>query len=414
VSERPGTRSVTESVPRVIRVAAAVSWRLLFVAAALIGVAWLFGYLAVVTFPIAIALLLSALFTPMVLRLVRWRVPRGVATALALVFGIAVVGGVLTLVITTFIAGLPDLRSQVQRSIQEINNWLQQGPLHLSQNQLNEYLNNLTETLRQNQEQITTGALSTATTVGEVLTGALLTFFVLLFFLYDGDRIWRFVIRGVPADVRPRVDIAGRRGFASLVNYVRATVIVAVVDAIGIGVGLLIVGVPLAVPLATLVFLGAFVPIIGAVVAGSVAVLVALVTNGFIIALIVLAIVIGVMQIESHILQPILLGRAVRLHPLAVVLAIAIGVTIGGIAGALVSVPLLAVLNAGIRSLLHEQRPLPDPAAVNVIKSDGADPTSPDSGPPDSGPPATETTDAEKTDTEKTGARPDDSAKPTD
>jgi predicted PurR-regulated permease PerM len=390
VNESPShTRTVTEAVPRSIRVAAALSWRLLFIAGALVVIGLLLGYVWVVTFPVAIALLLSALFAPLVVRLVRWRWPRALATVVALVVGVAAIGGVLTLVITTFIAGLPELRTQVQQSIHAINTWLQRGPLHLSQNQLNQYLNNLGEMISRNRGQITTGALNTASTVGEVLTGALLTLFLLLFFLYDGERIWRFLIGMMPGEVRSNVDLAGRRGFASLVSYVRATVIVAVVDAVGIGVGLLILGVPLAVPLAALVFLGAFVPIVGAVVAGGVAVLVALVTNGFVIALLVLAIVIGVMQIEGHVLQPLLLGRAVRLHPVAVVLAIAIGVTLGGIAGALVAVPLLAVLNAGIGSLLRDRPPPPEPEKLDVLKPAAADaPEEPDAEPSSVRPPS--------------------------
>jgi predicted PurR-regulated permease PerM len=171
--------------------------------------------------------------------------------------------------------------------------------------------------------------------------------------------------------VRNRVDVAGRRGFAALVSYVRATAAVALVDAVGIGIGLAIVGVPLVIPLSALVFLSAFVPIIGAVLAGTVAVLIALVANGFLSALIVLIIVIGVMQLESHVLQPWLLGRAVRLHPLAVVLAIAAGLIAGGIAGALLSVPLLAVLNAGIRSLLHETGT--DPDEIDVLHEQEAE-----------------------------------------
>lgn len=179
--------------------------------------------------------------------------------------------------------------------------------------------------------------------------------FILIFFLYDGPGIWRFVTRGVPARVRDRVDVAGRRGYAALVSYVRATAAVALVDAVGIGIGLAIIGVPLVIPLSALVFLTAFVPIIGAVLAGVVAVLVAMVAKGFVAALFVLAVVIGVNQLESHVLQPFLLGRAVRLHPLAVVFAIAAGLITAGIAGALLAVPLLAVLNASIRSLLHEE-----------------------------------------------------------
>ncbi|MGH3625041.1 MAG: AI-2E family transporter [Sciscionella sp.] len=370
----PGRRGVVDSVPTTIRIGAAVCWRLLLIAVTVYVVGRLIGYLVVVTLPLAIAMLLSALFTPLVVRLVRWRWPRGLATVVALVVGLVAVGGVLTLVITTFIAGLPGLRTQVEQSVQQINDWLQHGPLHLSQAQLNQFLDNVVRTLKQNESQITSGALSTASTLGEVLTGALLTLFVLIFFLYDGERIWRFVIRVVPVGVRDNVDLAGRRGFASLVSYVKATVIVAVVDAVGIGIGLLILRIPLAVPLAALVFLGAFVPIVGAVVAGGVAVLVALVTNGFIPAVLVLAVVIAVMQLESHVLQPLLLGRAVRLHPLAVVLAIAAGVVVGGIPGALIAVPLLAVLNSGISSLLHENPPLPDPEQVDVVAPAAAEP----------------------------------------
>jgi predicted PurR-regulated permease PerM len=198
-----------------------------------------------------------------------------------------------------------------------------------------------------------------------------LVVFVLIFFLYDGPGIWTFVTRGVPSRVRSKVDVAGRRGFGALVSYVRATAAVALVDAVGIGIGLAIVGVPLVIPLSALVFLSAFVPIIGAVVAGTVAVLIALVANGIIAALVVLAIVIGVMQLESHVLQPWLLGRAVRLHPLAVVLAIAAGLIAAGIAGALLSVPLLAVLNAGIKSLVHDD--VTEPEQVDVLNQDDED-----------------------------------------
>lgn len=223
------------------------------------------------------------------------------------------------------------------------------------------------KTIKENQAEITSGALTTAATLGELLTGLLLALFTLIFFLHDGDGIWRFVTRAVPRDVRQRVDVAGRRGFGSLVSYVRATAVVAIVDAVGVGVGLAIIGVPLVVPLSALVFLGAFIPIIGAVFTGAVAVLIALVTNGPIAALVVLAVLIGVMQLESHVLQPLLLGRAVKLHPLAVVLAIAGGLVTGGIAGALLAVPLLAVLNSGIRSLISDSDAVQKPEKVDVL-----------------------------------------------
>src|SRR5207245_6968440 len=165
------------------------------------------------------------------------------------------------------------------------------------------FLDNAVGTIKKNQSAIASGAITTATTIGEVLTGFLLTLFILIFFLYDGRGIWRFLMRGVPERVRDRVDLAGRRGFAALVSFVRATAAVALVDAVGIGIVLAIVGVPLVIPLAALVFLGAFIPILGAVLAGTVALLLALVAKGFIAALIVLAGVTAVMQLESHVLQ---------------------------------------------------------------------------------------------------------------
>jgi predicted PurR-regulated permease PerM len=359
-TSRKSPAAVTELVPTGLRVSAALAWRFIVVIAALYVIVWLAGYFSHIMVPLAIALLLSALMAPGVERLVQWRVPRPAAAATIMVGGIAVVGGLITFVIITFSNGLPQLQQQVSDSLEQIQDWLINGPLHLQAQQIEDFLDDAIGAIQENQAAITEGAITTAATIGEVLTGFVLTVFILIFFLYDGAGIWRFVTRGVPARVRERVDVAGRRGFAALVSYVRATAAVALVDAVGIGIGLAIVGVPLVIPLSALVFMSAFVPIIGAVIAGTVAVLIALVANGFIQALVVLAIVIGVMQLESHVLQPLLLGRAVRLHPLAVVLAIAAGLIAAGIAGALLAVPLLAVLNAGIKSLLHEGDTEPD------------------------------------------------------
>ena len=357
---------MTQLVPTGLRVSAALAWRFLFVIAALYVLVWLAGYFSHIMVPLAVALLLAALMAPGVDRMVRWRVPRGAAAAIVMVAGIAVVGGLITFVIITFTNGLPQLQQQVSDSLDQIRDWLTTGPLHLRETEIQGFIDDTIDAIQSNQAAITEGAITTATTIGEILTGFLLTVFILIFFLYDGPGIWTFVTRGVPARVRDKVDVAGRRGFAALVSYVRATAAVALVDAVGIGIGLAIVGVPLVIPLSALVFLAAFIPIIGAVVAGTVAVLVALVANGFIAALIVLAIVIGVMQLESHVLQPWLLGRAVRLHPLAVVLAIATGLVAAGIAGALLSVPLLAVLNAGIKSLVSEPEDT-EPEDIDVL-----------------------------------------------
>jgi predicted PurR-regulated permease PerM len=257
---------------------------------------------------------------------------------------------------------------------------LTDGPLQLSPLQLSAVRDQLLAALSANQAGITAGALTTAATVGQTTAETLLVLFTLIFFLHGGAGIWQFLLRAAPAAVRSRVDVAGRRSLIALVAYVRATAAVAVVDAVGIGIGLVVLGVPLAVPLAALVFLSAFVPIIGSVLAGGVAVLIALVAQGWVSALILLGIVIAVMQLESHILQPLLLGRAVHLHPLAVVLAIAAGLLIGGIAGALLAVPLLATLNSAIRSLLSDTDPHADPVGIDVAepKASEPDPAEPD------------------------------------
>ena len=274
---RPTT---SRTCPGVLRVSAALGWRLLVVVAALyvdrLGV----SYVAAVVVPVAIALLLAALLAPAVHWLQARRVPRGVATALVLIGGLVVLGGVLTFVVVTFVRGVPELGVQLTASINEIADWLRNGPLRLSDDQFRTFQTQILDTLSANQASITAGALTTAATVGETVTEVLLVVFTLIFFLHGGPAIWQFLLGVVPTRVRTRVDVAGRRGLAALVSYVRATAVVATVDAVAIGIALAVLGIPLAVPLAALVFLGAFIPIIGAVVAGGVAVLIALVAHG--------------------------------------------------------------------------------------------------------------------------------------
>ncbi|KJY46402.1 membrane protein, partial [Streptomyces sp. NRRL S-444] len=187
--------------------------------------------------------------------------------------------------------------------------------------------------------------LQAVTVLVEVLTGILLAMFSTLFLLYDGKRIWTWVQGLVPAAARPGVAGAGPRAWRTLTAYVRGTVLVALIDAIFIGLGIYFLKVPMAVPLAVFIFLFAFIPLVGAVVSGALAVVVALVTQGPWTALMVLAVVLAVQQIEGHVLQPFILGRAVRVHPLAVVLSVAAGGMVAGIGGAVVAVPLVAVTN---------------------------------------------------------------------
>jgi predicted PurR-regulated permease PerM len=294
--------------------------------------------------------------------------PRGGAVALVLLGGLALFGGILTFVVSQFISGLPGLVTEVTRSIDNATNWLIDGPAHLSREQIDKAGDTAVAALRDNQEKLTSGALSTAATLTEIVTGALLTLFTLIFLLSGGRGIYAYLTKIFPAGSRDRARAAGRAGFGSLIGYVRATFLVALVDAVGIGSGLAILGIPLALPLASLVFLGAFVPLIGAVLTGFVAVVVALLAKGFIYALITLGLIVAVQQVESHVLQPLLMGRAVSIHPLAIVLAIATGAVLAGIIGALLSVPLLAFLNSAIRVLVAPEEP--DPAGDGGFRAD--------------------------------------------
>src|SRR6202045_203080 len=307
--------------------------------------------------------MLSALLLPGVDWLDLHRVPRGAAVFLLLLLGLAVVGGILTFVVSQFIQGLPGLVDQVKHSIDKATTWLIHGPAHLNQQQIDSAGKSAIEAVRNNQEKLTTGALSTASTITEIVAGAFVVLFTLIFFLYGGRNIYEFVTKIFPAHVREKVRAAGKAGFGSLIGYVRATFLVALVDAVGIGTGLAIMGVPLALPLASLVFMGAFIPLVGAVIAGFLAVVVALIAKGWIFALITLGLIIAVQQLEGHVLQPLVMGRAVSIHPLAVVLAIAAGGVLAGIVGALLAVPTVAFLNSAVRVLLAN-----DPAAEEAAR----------------------------------------------
>jgi predicted PurR-regulated permease PerM len=349
----PSIASVADqSVTPLVRKTAAWSWRLLVIFAAIVALLWVVKKLEVIVVPVALATLLAALLLPIVDFLARRGAPRGGAVALVILGGFAVVGGILTFVVNQFVQGAPGLVDQLSASIKGVGDWLTNGPLHINQDQIEHVRKSAVDALQNNQEKLTSGALSTATTVTEIVTGALLVLFTLIFVLHGGRNIYWFITMAFPEDVRERVRDAGRAGFRSLIGYVRATFLVALVDATGIGTGLAIMGVPLALPLASLVFLGAFIPLVGAVVAGAFAVVVALIAKGWIYALITLGLIIAVQQLEGHVLQPLVMGRAVSIHPLAVVLAIAGGAVLAGIVGALLAVPTVAFLNSAVRVLL--------------------------------------------------------------
>lgn len=344
-------------VPYGVRVAAEWTWRLAVIAAGLLGLLYLLAIFQLIVVPLAVAGLVSALLLPGVRLLERAGLPRPAAVALTLLAALALVVGLLVLVGTQIATGFGDLRTQAGAGLAEVERWLSTGPLGLSGSQVEAYVQAAREQLSANSEQLVQGALRFTTTAGHVLTGFFLALFATFFFMHDGSRIWAWMVRLLPRDAREPVDHAARHGWVTLTSYVRATIVVALVDGVGIGVGAALLGVPLAAPLGVLVFLGAFVPIVGALLSGSVAVLVALVAEGPVTALLMLGVVIAVQQAESHLLQPLLLGRAVSLHPLGVVVAIAAGVILAGVVGALLAVPIVAVLNTVVHHLGDSDEP---------------------------------------------------------
>lgn len=343
------------SVHPLVRKTAAWSWRLIVILGALIALLWVIGHIEFIVVPVLLATMVTAMLLPLVDYLDRRGLNRGAAVSVILLSSFVVVGGILAFVISQFIEGAPALIDQMTRSITNARQWLSTGVFsHFSNDQVKSATDAAIEALKSNQAKLTSGAFSTAGTIAEIVTGALLMFFTLVFLLHGGRNIFSFVTLVVPTSVRSRVRDAGRAGFHSLIGYVRATFLVALVDAIGIGAGLAIMGIPLALPLASLVFLGAFIPLVGAVLTGGIAVIVALIAKGWVYALITLGLIIAVQQLEAHVLQPLVMGRAVSIHPLAIVLAIATGGVLAGIVGALLAVPIVAFLNSATRVLIAD------------------------------------------------------------
>ncbi|GHD09555.1 AI-2E family transporter [Zhihengliuella salsuginis] len=363
----PRRTDSADSVSFGVRVAASWAWRLAIVIGTTGLLVWLLGHLSLLIVPLMIAALLSGLLSPIVSRLRRMRVPSGLAVGITLVAFLGLVSALVTVVSRTMARGFEPLWLQAVDGLQTVEEWVFTGPLQFSNDDMADLTNETLEQLRNNSSEILSEALSWGSTLGHIVAGILLALFALIFFLLEGQRIWAFIVRLLPGQARLPVDGAGRRGWRSLVNYVRVQLFVAFVDALGIGIGAVILGVPLAVPLGVLVFMGSFIPILGALVTGTVAVLLALVANGWVNALIMLIVVLAVQQAESHILQPLVMGKAVSLHPLAVVLAVAGGTMLAGIAGALFAVPLLAIANTVIKYLADrgwEHDPSLPPAAA--------------------------------------------------
>lgn len=351
--ENPG------GVPASLRGAAAWSWRLIVIAAAALAVGWVIAEFRIVVVPFVIALLLAVLLDPVAAWLRRrLRFPRTLAAAVTLVGALAAIVGLLVAAGRSIAIGFADLADQAVAGFNELLTWMADGPLHIDQTQLDDWISQGVDQVTANSGVLVSGVISATASATQVITGMAITLFCLFFFLREGRRIWQWFIRLAPRLHREKINEAGIRGWVSLGAYARTQILVAFVDAVGIGVGAWILGVPLALPIGVLVFLGAFIPIIGAFVSGSVAVLVALVDSDITTALLMLGVILLVQQVEGNVLQPWLMGNALSLHPVAVLLAVIAGTGLAGILGALLAVPIAAVINTVVLYLHgHDKYP---------------------------------------------------------
>ena len=327
------------------------SWRLLLIAAAIAVGLFLVAQLSFLVIPLFVAVLLAALAAPVSIALRKLHFPRWLVTITTLVVFLVVVGGLVYLVVNEVVRGWESLQARTILAYDDFVQYLLDSPLQVKESQLNEWVTALATEFNIDSSWILSGALSVTSSVGSWLVGAGIAIFALIFFIHDGARIWEYVVSWFPALARPAILGASRSGWSTLIEFVKVQIFVAFVDALGIGLGALFLGLPLVVPIAVAVFLGAFVPIVGGTVAAALAILVALVYEGPVTALIMLIIVLAVQQLEGQILQPLIMGPALRIHPLAVVLSIAAGGYLAGIAGVLFAVPVVAFTNVAVKYL---------------------------------------------------------------
>lgn len=366
--------NAADTVPPALKIAGAYSWRILLVLGVLAVLVFAIIEFRYIVVPFMIAILVGSLLVPLVSFLVRHRWPKWLAILVAMLGTLGIVTGLIVVVVWQLRVGFPGLQTQSLVAFDQFKAFLLASPLQLSDADINGYLAQAWAALQRDSAILVSGILSVGSTAGHVLAGLLLTIFATIFILIDGPRIWAWIVRLFPRRARVAVDGSGRAGWITLTAFVRVQILVAAVDATGIGLGAWIIGLvvgtgfPLVVPIAVVVFLGSFVPVIGAVLTGALAVFVALVYLGPIPALFMLGVVLLVQQVEGHILQPLVLGTAVKVHPLAVVFAVAAGGFTAGIAGALFAVPVIAVANVMVKYIASgDWRTHPHPTAKDVL-----------------------------------------------
>jgi putative heme transporter len=353
-----GSQDVT--VPRVLAVATAWSWRLLVVGAAVLVVAYAAGTLRLVVLPVFLALFFTALLRPVATRLRARGAPPFMAALFSVLMMLTILAGILAWIVPRFIAEFQELADDFARGIENAGDWLVEGPAGIPREQLDEWVDNLVEEIQGSTEEIASGLLAGAQVAVEIGAGLGIALVLTFFFLKDGEKIWDWIVDVFARSQHDAVREMGSRSWETLSGYLRGMTIVALADSIFIGIALVILGIPGALALAVLIFFGAYIPIAGAIVTGALAVVVALIAEGLVPALLVLTAVVIVQQAESNLLHPYVVGRAVRVHPVAILLGVTAGAVLGGVIGAFVAVPIVAVA-ARVGGYIREQTAATEP-----------------------------------------------------
>ncbi|TWP34213.1 AI-2E family transporter [Leekyejoonella antrihumi] len=362
--QRPGRRDeapavdqrrATDDVSYGIRVAALWSVCFIAVVAGIVVLAWMLSKVGLVTTTVGVSIMLCALLQPFVTYLQRVGVPRVLAAVVVFIVGIVVFGVLIWFVVSQIANAHATLTDQLTGAAKTIDQWLVSGPLHMSPRNANRYTINLEGTISENADVITNRLASTATSALGLVSGAVLCIFATLFLMLDDGRIWGWVVGLFPVHIRSHVREAGNAAWRTLTIYMRSLVLLAAVNALAMVPVMLIAGIPLVIPLAVLLFLGSLVPLIGVIVAGVIVALIALVTQGVTTAIVVTIILVVVVQLFGNLLNPVILGKFVAVHPLAILVTVTAGTLVAGAFGAFVAVPLVAVINNAIKVMrVHE------------------------------------------------------------
>jgi predicted PurR-regulated permease PerM len=359
----PRRESATDTVSWGLQVAAAWALRFLIVMAALFVLLVLLNSVCLVTITVIVAIMICALLQPLVGVLVRHRVPRTLAAVLVFVLGMTTLVAAAWFVVQQVSANSSALGSQLLDAVSTIRQWLVKGPARMSERQVSQLVNDLTNTISQNRASLAQGAFATANSALLVVSGAVFCLFATLFLLTDDGGIFRWVVQLFPDESRAKVSHAGNVAWHTLIAYMRSTVLLAIINSLTMVVVMLIAGMPLVVPLGVLLFLGSLIPLLGMLVAGLVVVLVALVTKSALMALVMAVALVLTVQLEGNLLNPLIMGKAVNIHPLGILMAVTAGTILGGVFGAFIAVPLAAILN-NVANDIHGRPPgvgVPDP-----------------------------------------------------